>query len=532
MSPLVQDLSDHWIEYACGAVFITCYAHARFNTPPTQKYSTTRGQYYVAFVMYAAVLVGGFLFFSYSPALFGVTRLAGVKAVENLSPPLVVALFLTVMLPQIPVLRDIDSNLRAYFWRQASIPSEVNRLLSRLAGSTFTVPDRARARVAEALRASGIADHWIVFDHEGFRICPWVKTTVLMQVVEDWRRERRYQAYMQIIAGEFQALAAEHEDYLVEVAEYTRSTEAPPQPPGTFGPEHNRLTKRANVLLKRLYLVIAQGILHCEPHADARTRRLRETGFDATYENQPPPLEVLVIVFLGMLMLFFVCFALMPMFLSVSHQTDRTLLERLAAAVRIAIIYCISIGCVIFLRKWWAIDDPLHRIHRRVACYLWAGMLAVAISAGFSIVAYRMEHDTWAAASWRFNGNWPYLLVSFIVTVLTGAQLDDEPSRWRWSLTRRHPRLFEGLLLGGASTVTAAFVWVLLQQVNATPRHGLTPRQPPPIEVLVFVIGLAGFAIGALIPDWYRQARGRGGVPAHADPVLPLQPATGGGAQA
>ena len=149
--PFIQNLRDHWIEYLIGSTFIFAYARSRFNTPPAQfaagdwpipllptRYSTTPAQYRLYFTLYLSVLLTTFFLFSYSPALFNLTKfLELTPAMKNISAPLLVALFLTILLPTVPYLAQMDEDLRKFFWEQASVPKETLALRDTIKSATF-----------------------------------------------------------------------------------------------------------------------------------------------------------------------------------------------------------------------------------------------------------------------------------------------------------------------------------------------------------------------------------------------------------
>src|SRR5881296_2779045 len=98
------------IDLILGAVLILFYSGNRFNTPPTNRSSTTAVRYFVALFFYCLVGVGFYIMLVEFPHLL--EFLAQGNAVppwaKELSNPLLVALSLTVLLPKLPVLSTMD----------------------------------------------------------------------------------------------------------------------------------------------------------------------------------------------------------------------------------------------------------------------------------------------------------------------------------------------------------------------------------------------------------------------------------------
>jgi Na+/proline symporter len=96
------------LDYFIGGVFVIVYAASRFNTPATNRSTTTWLRYHVASTIYFGV---GLLLFgllaAYQPLQAAVRHTLPVLGLDHdasdvaarLSPPLLAALFLTVLLP-------------------------------------------------------------------------------------------------------------------------------------------------------------------------------------------------------------------------------------------------------------------------------------------------------------------------------------------------------------------------------------------------------------------------------------------------
>jgi hypothetical protein len=504
--PLVQNVQQHWAEYLVGVFFVASHAYARFNTPPTQKYSTTWRQYHAALTLYVAVIALGYLLFSYSPALFGLTTLGGLpEPMQNLSPPLLIALILTVLLPRFSKLAQLDRSLREFFWEQASIPAEVHSVKALLKSADYTMPRKVRQRVQDSLQKRGVREPWIDVALHDHSFAPWMKVAAFIEQIELWIEERQYRPYLQTIRVEFVELKAQCEAFFADAMDYMDESDRPPRAGAVLGVRSNRilakLNKKADVFLDGFYTFFAQAVIHCEASSAARTNKLRELGFEAEYESVPRQPGIFVLVFLLLLTIFFVSFAFLM------KGEGRSLAHRLMDSVRISLIYCVAVSCAVFMRRW---SDPEGKVasspNRNPGYYAWTGIYALVLGTGASLIAYRMELPSWPATWWRFGYSWPYLAIYLVVAASVAALIDTRENRLAW--------LRDAVVLAAASMLTAAFVHEMLNQIDRQVyvttikgvRATFSPRDPPSLGALVGVAGIAGFAIGSLVPSWYRPA--------------------------
>jgi hypothetical protein len=127
-------VADPLLTALCGA-FVAYYAFKRFDTPETNRQSTTRPLFIITGVGYVIVslifyivlceiiLKPGILpFFGQSVALVG----------QYSRPPILSAVILTTLLPNIKFLRDWDETVLKRFQKWGSIPFGVNNLAEEI----------------------------------------------------------------------------------------------------------------------------------------------------------------------------------------------------------------------------------------------------------------------------------------------------------------------------------------------------------------------------------------------------------------
>jgi hypothetical protein len=150
--------SDFIMTLACALVVAMHAAH-HYDTPKTNRLSTTRTLFHLTRAAYVAALV--ILFFMLSEFLLkpGVLPSLGLDGIresiaEYSPPPVLAALLLTTILPDTPVLNAGDTWLLKYFRSLGGIPQGVRNLADTLTPSSLQLGDTD----VEQLR------NWIVND--------------------------------------------------------------------------------------------------------------------------------------------------------------------------------------------------------------------------------------------------------------------------------------------------------------------------------------------------------------------------------
>jgi hypothetical protein len=91
---------------------------------------------------------------------------------------------------------------------------------------------------------------------------------------------------------------------------------------------------------------------------------------------------------------------------------------------------------------------------------------------------------------------WPWALLTFAFTFVTAFMIDDVPSA---ALPTSRLRWVEGSVGAAVLTAVATAVHALLRQT-------MQSRPAPDLVLVLVLVAVIGFAIGALVPTWYRTA--------------------------
>ena len=204
-----MDVSGY--EFLIGAIFVVFHTMGRFNTPETSRSGTTAAQYYLAEICYVVFFVIAYWFLARSPDLlrqFGITI---TDKAEGFASPFLAALCLTLLLPNIPVLSEMDRRARHRLHQIAAIPSEARRLSRTLQSCLWTVSAENRHEVKAALLTMGVQPGHISFnppaaDAPAYPRYLWTKVSALMRRLNTWERDADFGSFLTEFPGEHERL--------------------------------------------------------------------------------------------------------------------------------------------------------------------------------------------------------------------------------------------------------------------------------------------------------------------------------------
>lgn len=135
--------ADLLVTLACVAVVIL-YAAKRYNTPETNRFSTTRSLFHLTAVGYVAASLSIFFLLCEIVLKPGVLSFLGVEHAQKLvatysAPPVLAAALLTTLLPNVAYLRECDAWILKRFQAWGRIPLGVRRLADTLAPQVYQV---------------------------------------------------------------------------------------------------------------------------------------------------------------------------------------------------------------------------------------------------------------------------------------------------------------------------------------------------------------------------------------------------------
>jgi hypothetical protein len=198
------------LDILLGILLIAFYASERFNTPPTNRSSTTAARFYSAVGLYLCVTIGiyGLLLFGFPQLLHQWQPIVAdaIPWAKELSGPFLVALLMTVSLPRVPLLASIDEWIRKTLQHIASIPYEVRRLSAALRRSPFQTSPDHQEEIRTQMLGQGFHPADILYLESARPQYLWTKLTVLMKSLEDWEGHSRFSAFAARFSADLEAL--------------------------------------------------------------------------------------------------------------------------------------------------------------------------------------------------------------------------------------------------------------------------------------------------------------------------------------
>jgi hypothetical protein len=539
-----------YVEMVLSAFVIVVFAVDRFKTVPSDpkdgiatyrisRSTTTAASWYTAVSLYGAIALGVFAFLLLSPQALdrlvaSAPELAdGIPPWARQSPPLLVALILTVLLPKIPILSSMDGWFRSKLQRMAAIPHEVRRLCAELRRAPFRITDECREELLEAMVAKGFEATDIRFGEGATPHYLWTKLALLMRELDGWEADARFTSYVVTYPNEFNALRLRYEALLPKAVRcfgLLRELAADPEPRKKGVAVYaycDDFVHEVEAALKNVYEAVSNAVLLCQFTQRARVSQLIRLGFGL--DPEPPrrlTLNELLGLFTGMTVVYAFGFVLLRHGQAGTPRIDPKLF---VLALMIAAIYCVAVWCAIAPKARWRFARRSAENGRPWGWYLLSGLMAAGIGALISFAVKLVMYQGHAIKAWELYWQTsPWAILTFATAYGLAFLADDEPGDGFARLfTPERLRWLEGIALTAVMFIAGWLVHELLVGTHetATALRAGNPdmlvqavRPLRDIELLTVVIG---FAIGSLVPCWYRTA------PTEAPHPAPLHPVPG-----
>ncbi len=516
----MENTGHSTIDVLVGVVFVLFHARFRFNTPPTNRSSTTAGRYFVALAMYCMIGVAAYLTLINFPHLLnflagGSTEPPGFA--KELSNPLLVALLMTVLLPKLPLLSNLDQWIYKELQDMAAIPVEVRRLSMELRKQTPVVPPEFQEALGARLSADGFNREDLQFDSNRKPLAVWTKLTSLLMRVEDWETDRRMGGYLLEVGDVLTRIRARYKALIPKAktcARLLRESAGADQADRMRDAANNYaadFSELAEELYNEVLDFISHGVLRAGMTDAARINRLTALGFSQRPERDLLTFNQLLSVFGAVGVLMLISFVL--------FSGEMTMGVTLVRVIMISVIFSAAVACAALPRERWGFAKMQEGGTRPVGFYIVAGLMAVGVSQLVGLVVNSALLRGLELGLQRSRYTYPWALMTFATSVVTAYLMDNQVrqgvSRLRW-------RLWEGLL-GAIVMIGVAYVtqsWLVQISPVKETVDTLQCNVPPLLAVMV-PAGAVGFYIGFLVPTWCREApRGKQAKAVEAHPAL------------
>jgi hypothetical protein len=462
------------------------------------------------------VLLYGTLLFSPSvlEKIWALVPQLGAEVPDALrqSPSVVVALLLTVLLSKVPALAALDDFVRTRLQHMAAIPHEVRRLAVELKRASFRPASEGEyAEIAPALLAQGFDEVDVRLASGDTLLARWLRLVTLMRRMEAWEAEGGLREYFIDCPGELDGLRERYEEIGAKVRRAYGlargpAAEAPsgPDPMGT--PDARALAMLAayrddvvtglDALVRDLHDAISRAVLLGEYTEHRRARRLSALGFEVEIQHVGQiSLNTLMLLFTAGSVLFMFAFSVLP-----SRRPHESPVDLVLRSVMIAAIYCVSLWCALAPKTHWAGARRGTGGARPWGVYLVSALVAAGGGAAVSLGTKVLYHADFAEGWTRFGQSLPWTFMTFTVAYVVAALADDDPADLdAIRLSHRPLWLIEGIAMIAVMLPVSLLVYRLL--LDTTP-----PDRIPSLSQVLTTVAIVSFAIGALVPRWYRHS--------------------------
>jgi hypothetical protein len=493
-------------------ILVAIHAWGRFDHPPMNRASTTRGQYYSSGVAYVLCALALYVVLTSAlkaqPELLTLLTAGAAEAlpdeVTSLPAPLLAALIMTTLLPHVPGISRIDEWLLARFRSFGRIPGEVRRFSTELANSGYEISAELQERTSRYVLENGsIPDRLaeeLRFGGADSARGLFTRNLALYVQLRELRGKPGCEAFFEQFAAEVAELDASFAEFLAQSAGFFAfSGQIAPElqtDPAHRGLAEARQTYKAQCrrMYELLCLVIARALLRSSWATAALMQRARAMGFVLSAPAQGAVWANSIAALVVTLFAFFFAAAWL-----LRGAVPLELARLAGVAVLVALLYGVAMTAALLPKEQWGLVANEER-GRPVIGYIVSALIALGGAAAISIL-YQAISEWSLAAGWRaFQLRYPWIIMPTVAAFVLAAMCDDRPE----AAGEHRLRVIEALGLGAAMIFCA---FVVRQSLVAMAPPGT--EGPPPILTLLMLSAAIGLLLGATVPHRYRQIRAR-----------------------
>lgn len=517
-----------------GALLIVIYATERFNTPRTNRASTTAGRYYSAAAIYLLIYLLTFYVFSKYPQMLKVliddSEVQQRLALANGSnTPVLVAMIFSLLVPKIPLVSELDLRLRMFLHRLASIPYEAIRMSKEVQGMHYEIPASLTPELLHEMEERNFPVQADSPESADPIVRNWMNIAALILQLRHWERMHPFAAFMQERSGQLQRI---HERYHRLCASATsaydlcRQARSQPDVPA-LQEAATRFSRNLRADEKSLYAeicdFISQAILINCFRLHSRRNTLHALGFQPLETENDEGLSVHQgVILAGMLLML-----LLTSFI-VFSQSMLDIEEILLRAAMIVSIYSAAVFFVVYPKEKWQFFQYTGGRFYPVASYLVSGLLAMPACMVINIFFQTLikvsapENQGWGHAIeaafiryWTFS--YPWMTLACVTSIALAFLID-------WQLPLRLGQRARNFCKAGLMMVVLmASTWLVhewLVQLYLT--NGKIFHVS--LGSLLRNAAIIGFVLGYFVPAWFcrncEQQKGYTGRRAGLKPAL------------
>lgn len=277
-------------EWAVGAVFVGVNAYRRYNTPASNRATTTFQNYITFFFFYLVTTLSLYIFLGAlvdsSPKtvgtlyglMLGQMNAALPEELTNLSAPMLSALFLTTMLPSLPWLSRYDKAMLNKFWERGHIPNHVHKMAAAMRRAPFNFAPGQSVYLRKLCQSLSIDEQALDLKHGDNIDYNWARLNVLLESIEEWKQDdlSRLRGFMKDNAVDFNKL----NESLVDINSEFSELKSEQHEDRIQLKIERLLAKSINDLFRECTIFVAKATCIAELTESGRSSRTAQLGFE------------------------------------------------------------------------------------------------------------------------------------------------------------------------------------------------------------------------------------------------------------
>lgn len=510
--------SPDFIDWLVGAFFIVLYSYKRYGGSAAVRTSTTRQRFYGFYLMYLATLLVAYAYLivalqSFPHLLVKYVPLIGsanlplktLLADSSMTAPVLAALMLTVLLPNIKALSALDKRILEFFWDKGQMPVSIANQAERLCRADYHIPAHLKKEIESQAKDLGIRPSDLEFnptEHANYR---WTKLCSIILSIEALYAEKssNYAHYLKGNREEFEDIRAGFIALSAHAANFFRRWRLFVKQ-DVRCETHVLLTDLSKHLLtniarlqKKAVVFLSRAVISSELTENKRSMAFQKMGFDNVPVSDGN---------LSSSQVFLLSFWLFIGFFIISVMESRSNLSMLALITAMSCAqYGIAVVVTIYAKSVWRFTDIECTRSRPWCGYLLSGLLAATVGL-FCVLSIRYLSNAingkyllqnWQSIGEDLSRHVNYLLQSLVLGGVL-SYLADSYSNVRGDALKQY-RWTDALTLSLAMLVASCGTYYLKYSSGYTG------------DFFYFVAKgyLIGFIIGFTVPHWYRLNKSR-----------------------
>lgn len=503
---------------------VAIYAQRRLATPMSNRASTRARLYKQAECGYVActltlfiVLTSALQFVAMKQLLIGLklTEIPQLKGIAMLPAPLLATVLLTIFLPNVFLVRDVDGWLLNFFKSRANIPQELRCRADRLTPQIFQVAPEELRGIKRLIEEEGLPEqlrgHLVAERGSGLQLSRYRLTRVLklFGIVRALERDARCNRLFFSYAAEWRAVQGELREFCeraatgLEEARKLHERVLPGEYESLMADRRESFGETSKLIFGKLAQLAAGAVLTSEATEQGIGARFRAMGFpvDDEAERTDFPLRSLTGLALALLLFLVVTdLVLRRMHLLPEIADMRSPVGDSARPFFIVLSHAITIGITVWLIQRYPALQRRAGGRLRWDIYLICALLGAAVLAAMWLGLFLLRYSEFPQTGDEWN---MLLAVGAMVGSLCGAVAcfcDISDECWPKALPRRAA---EGV---GCLAFMALIATLLLP--GLPPAISAKVAQLPVLgAVMVLLPASVAFIVGSFVPHICRAER-------------------------